>query len=112
MINAREAMHHIECSPPNYLRGASKDNCVVIIDEAQNLSMLEIRTILTRCGEHTKCILLGSTNQIDNRTMTKEDNDFIKSYEKLKEFPFVGFVELFKSERSSVCSLIDEALSE
>ena len=112
MINAREAMHHIECRPPNYLRGASKDNCVVIIDEAQNLSMLEIRTILTRCGEHTKCILLGSTNQIDNRTMTKEDNDFIKSYEKLKEFPFVGFVELFKSERSSVCSLIDEALSE
>ena len=48
MINAREAMHHIECRPPNYLRGASKDNCVVIIDEAQNLSMLEIRTILTR----------------------------------------------------------------
>ena len=44
--------------------------------------------------------------------MTKENNDFINSYEKLKQFPFVGYVELFKSERSDICSLIDEALSE
>lgn len=111
-INAREAMHHIVCAPPNYLRGASKDNCVVIIDEAQNLSMLEIRTLLTRCGEYTKCILLGSTNQIDHRGMTKENNDFMKSYDRLKKFDFVGYVELIKSERSSICSIIDEALSE
>ena len=66
----------------------------------------------TTGGQHTKCILLGSTNQIDNRNMTKENNDFINSYEKLKQFPFVGYVELFKSERSDICSLIDEALSE
>jgi len=111
-INAREELKKIECIPPQYMRGRSIDQAILIIDEAQNLSMLTIRTILTRLGKYTKAILLGSTNQIDVKNMTKDNNDFMRSYEKLKEFDFVGYVHLVKSERSDICAIIDDALAE
>jgi predicted ribonuclease YlaK len=111
-INAREELKKIECIPPQYMRGRSIDQAILIIDEAQNLSMLTIRTILTRLGKYTKAILLGSTNQIDVKNMTKDNNDFMRSYEKLKDFDFVGYVHLVKSERSPICAIIDDALAE
>jgi phosphate starvation-inducible PhoH-like protein len=51
--------------PLTYLRGASLDNAIIIVDEAQNISMDNARTILTRIGENSKMILLGDSNQID-----------------------------------------------
>lgn len=112
IINAHNEMARIECIPPQYIRGRSIDNAVLIVDEAQNLSALSLKTILTRTGDYTKVILLGSVNQIDVRAMTKDNNDFIKVYDRLKDFDFVDSVTLIKSERSAICAIIDDALSD
>lgn len=112
IINAHNELTRIECMPPQYIRGRSIDNAVLIVDEAQNLTAHSLKTILTRTGDYTKVILLGSVNQIDVRAMTKENNDFIKVYERLKDFDFVDSVTLKKSERSKICALIDDALSD
>jgi phosphate starvation-inducible PhoH-like protein len=55
----------IEIQPIAYIRGVTKDNCIVIVDEAQNLSMHTFRTILTRIGRSCKMVFLGDTEQID-----------------------------------------------
>jgi PhoH-like ATPase len=112
IINAHNEMTRIECIPPQYIRGRSIDNAVLIVDEAQNLSALSLKTILTRTGDYTKVILLGSVNQIDVRAMTKDNNDFLKVYDRLKDFDFVDSVTLIKSERSAICAIIDDALSD
>lgn len=112
MIKAENELEKIECIPPQYLRGASKDQCIIIVDEAQNMSLNTIKTILTRVGDYTKVVLLGSTNQIDTKGITKKDNDFMKTYNKLKDLSYVGFVELIQSKRSAFCAEIDARLSE
>ena len=112
IINAHNEMARIECIPPQYIRGRSIDNAVLIVDEAQNLSALSLKTILTRTGDYTKVILLGSVNQIDVRAMTKDNNDFLKVYDRLKDFDFVDSLTLIKSERSAICAIIDDALSD
>ena len=112
VINAHNELARIECIPPQYIRGRSIDNAVLIVDEAQNLSALSLKTILTRTGEYTKVILMGSLNQIDVRGMNKDNNDFMKVYDRLKDFEFVDSVTLTQSKRSSICALIDDALSD
>ena len=76
------------------------------------MSLNTIKTILTRVGDYTKVVLLGSTNQIDTKGITKKDNDFMKTYNKLKDLNYVGFVELIQSKRSAFCAEIDARLSE
>lgn len=136
-IDADYELKRIECIPPTYIRGRSlgmsdttsdidfsevtdpseikinyNHDTFVILDEAQNASLDVIKTLLTRAGDYCKVILLGSVNQIDQKGQTKEQNAFITSYEKLKKFDFVGRVDLWKTERSKICTLIDNALSE
>lgn len=64
----------IELIPLNFLRGCTLENAVVILDEAQNLSKTELRTLTSRCGENVKFIATGDLNQIDNHHLTKENN--------------------------------------
>jgi len=56
----------IEFLPVNYLRGENLDDCVVVIDEGQNFTRQDMRTVLTRMGENVKCIITGDISQIDN----------------------------------------------
>lgn len=56
-----------EILPITYIRGMNIENAFVIVDEAQNLSRLEVRSLLTRMGHGTKCVCLGDVEQIDNR---------------------------------------------
>ena len=56
---------YIKCLPVNFTRGLTFHNSVVIIDEAQNLTRQELVTLLTRCGEETKYVIIGDTNQSD-----------------------------------------------
>jgi predicted ribonuclease YlaK len=110
-ISKVNALAKIECIPLQYLRGASFENTIVIVDEAQNLSMNSIKTILTRAGKFCKVVLLGSVKQIDNRFQAKKDKcDFLLAKELLEDQSFVGSVELIKSMRSTWCSIIDELL--
>lgn len=111
-IKAKEALMHIECVPIQFLRGASFEDTIVIVDEAQNLDMNSIKTVLTRVGKFCKVILLGSLKQIDNRDQSrKKECDFLRALNLLNEYNFVGSVHLEKSMRSEWCSIIDEILS-
>lgn len=103
----------IEIVPIAFLRGRSFENTILIIDEAQNLSAVEIQTILTRIGQYSKVILLGSTQQIDDpKQRRKEKCDFQRIYEGLQDLPYVGFTRLEKSMRSKWCTEIDEIIEE
>ena len=100
-IKMNDALEKIECVPLQFLRGASFENTIVIVDEAQNLDMNSIKTVLTRIGKFCKVILLGSIKQIDNDKQCKrKECDFTKAQRLLRDQEFVGNVELVKSMRS------------
>jgi len=108
-LNINDMKAQIECIPPQYTRGRSIDG-IILIDEAQNLSLDTIHTLLTRFGKFSKVVLMGSMNQIDIKGKTATNNDFLKAYEILKECDGIcESVTLVKSERSEYCKIIDEA---
>jgi phosphate starvation-inducible protein PhoH and related proteins len=82
----------IEEMPIAYMRGINIDNSIVIIDEAQNISIDNIRTIMTRLGENSKMIFLGDENQIDMKRKDQSSLNFIIG--KFSDFDEVGTVIL------------------
>lgn len=82
----------IEEMPIAYMRGINIDNSITIIDEAQNISIDNIRTIMTRLGENSKMIFLGDENQIDMKKKGESSLNFIIN--KFKDFDEVGTVVL------------------
>lgn len=111
--NVQNMKMQIEIIPIAFLRGRSFDNSIIIIDEAQNLDLMALKTILTRVGNYSKIILLGSMNQIDDPKQAKKPKcDFEAVIEKLSPLDYVETVELTQSMRNPVCVEIDELLSE
>ena len=74
----------LEIAPINYLRGRSIPRAFVIVDEAQNLTPLEIKTIISRAGEGTKVVLTGDVYQIDNPLVDSISNGLSHAVERLK----------------------------
>lgn len=108
-----ELLHHIEVCPIAFLRGRSFEDAIVIIDEAQNLDLTALKTVLTRVGRFCKIILLGSMNQIDDYRQRKQPMcDFQKVVNKLSPQPYVGTVNLVQSMRSPICVEVDNLLGE
>ena len=108
-----DMMSKIEITPIAFIRGRSLENCILIVDEAQNLDVVTLKTILTRIGEYCKVILLGSLNQIDDKKQIKKEKcDFVKVMEALQDCSFVKTVELIQSKRSAICAEIDEKLKD
>lgn len=91
--------------PLTYIRGRSIPNQFMIIDEAQNLTPHEVKTIVSRAGEGTKIILTGDIGQIDNPYLDSSSNGLSYMVERLKGHALVGHVTLAKSERSELASL-------
>ena len=87
-----------------YIRGRSIPNEFVIIDEAQNLTPHEVKTILSRAGENTKMILTGDPDQIDNPYLNADTNGLSYAAEHLKNVELHGHITLKKSERSSLAA--------
>ena len=100
----------IELEALTYIRGRSIANAYIIIDEAQNLSSHEMKTILTRVGEGTKIILTGDVEQIDNVYVDETTNGLTHVIENFKEYGFVGHVTLQKGERSKVATIAAKVL--
>ena len=100
----------IEVEAITYIRGRSIPNAFIIIDEAQNLSMHELKTIVTRAGEGTKIILTGDTEQIDNIHVDAFTNGLTHAVEKFKEYDMSGHVTLLKGERSPLATLASNIL--
>ena len=100
----------IEIEALTYIRGRSISNAYIIIDEAQNLTMHEVKTIITRIGEGTKIVLTGDIEQIDNIYVNETSNGLVHAIEKFKEFPIAGHVTFKKGERSELATLASKAL--
>ena len=82
----------------------------MIVDEAQNLTPHEIKTIISRAGEGTKIVLTGDPEQIDNPYLDANSNGLSYTVERLKDKKIVGHMFLSKSERSSLASIAVEYL--
>lgn len=100
----------IEVEAITYLRGRSIADAFIIIDEAQNLTAHELKTIITRVGENTKIVLTGDIEQIDNIYIDSVSNGLTVAVEKFKEYPIAGHVTLVKGERSELASLASRIL--
>ena len=100
----------IEVEALTFIRGRSIANAYIIIDEAQNLTRHEIKTIITRVGDNTKIILTGDVEQIDNVYINETSNGLVHAVEKFKEYQISGHITLKKGERSEVASLAAKVL--
>jgi len=100
----------IELEALTYIRGRSISNAFVVIDEAQNLSMHEIKTIMTRIGEGTKLVLTGDIEQIDNVYVDETSSGLVHAVEKFKRTALSGHVTLKKGERSKIATLAAKIL--
>lgn len=89
----------------SYIRGRSIANQFMIIDEAQNLTPLEVKTIITRVGQGTKIIFTGDPYQIDNPYVDSSSNGFNYLVNKFREVPLAAHVELQRGERSDLAEL-------
>ncbi len=85
-----------------YIRGRTLPQQFLIVDEAQNLTPHEVKTILTRAGEGTKIILAGDVDQIDNPYVDAESNGLTYVVERFKDDPLAGHITLTKGERSKL----------
>jgi PhoH-like ATPase len=101
---------YIEIEPLTYIRGRSIPNQFIIVDEAQNLTPHEVKTIITRVGEATKVVLTGDPYQIDNPYVDATSNGLTTVVEKFKGEVVAGHVTLSKGERSALAELASNVL--
>ena len=95
----------IEVEAMTFIRGRSISNAFIVIDEVQNMTQHEIKTVLTRVGEGTKIVLTGDIEQIDNVYIDATNNGLSYVVERLKEEQITGHVTLLKGERSKVATI-------
>ena len=100
----------IEIEALTYIRCRSIAKSFIIIDEAQNLSVHELKTIITRVGEGTKIVLTGDIEQIDTVYLDATTNGLSYAVEKFKEHDLAGHISLQKGERSKVATLAAKVL--
>ncbi|MEM7367137.1 MAG: PhoH family protein [Bacteroidota bacterium] len=97
-------------TPLAYIRGRSLSRVIFIIDEAQNLTPHEIKTIITRAGEETKLIFTGDIHQIDTPYLDAQSNGLSYVIDKLKGQSLFAHITLEKGERSELANLANEWL--
>lgn len=97
-------------TPLAYIRGRSISNVCFIVDEAQNLTPHEVKTIITRAGENTKIIFTGDIYQIDTPYLDSQSNGLSYLIDKIKHHPIYAHVRLEKGERSELANLANDLL--
>jgi PhoH-like ATPase len=95
----------MEIEPLTYIRGRSIPNQFIIVDEAQNLTPHEVKTIITRVGDNTKIILTGDPYQIDNPYVDQTNNGLIHVVNRFKNERLAGHITMSKGERSPLAEL-------
>jgi PhoH-like ATPase len=109
-ILALEESGKIVISPLAFIRGRSLSNIMFIIDEAQNLTPHEVKTIITRAGENTKIVFTGDVNQIDTPYLDENSNGLAYLVDRLRGQPLFAHVKLEKGERSELANLANDLL--
>lgn len=110
VVEGLEAMGMMKIEPLTYIRGRSIPKGLIIIDEAQNLTPLEIKTIVTRAGQDTKIIFTGDPQQIDNPYLDANTNGLTYMADRLKFEKIVGHITLKKGERSEIAEIAAKLL--
>jgi len=100
----------IMITPLAFIRGRSLSNIIFIVDEAQNLTPHEVKTIITRAGENTKIIFTGDVHQIDSPYLDENSNGLAYLIDRLKNQPLFTNVKLEKGERSELANLANDLL--
>lgn len=100
----------IVVQPLAYIRGRSISNVCFIVDEAQNLTPHEIKTIITRAGQNTKIIFTGDIYQIDTPYLDAQSNGLSYLIDKIKHHAIYAHVRLEKGERSELANLANDLL--
>jgi PhoH-like ATPase len=100
----------IEVSPLAFIRGRTFNNTFLIVDEAQNSTIHELKTIITRIGENSKVVLLGDTDQIDTPYLDSLSNGLTIIVEKFKQYDIAGHITLLKGERSELATLESQVI--
>jgi len=95
----------LQIEPLTYIRGRSLPQQFVIVDEAQNLTPHEVKTVITRCGEGTKIVLTGDPFQIDNPYVDAATNGLSVSADRLQGEPLVGHIMMTRGERSALSNI-------
>jgi PhoH-like ATPase len=95
----------IAIEPLTYIRGRSIPGQYIIVDEAQNLTPHEVKTIITRAGDNTKIVLTGDPSQIDNPYVDALNNGLIHVMNKFRNEKLAGHIALTKGERSPLAEL-------
>jgi len=96
--------------PLAYIRGRSLSNIFFIVDEAQNLTPLEVKTIISRAGENTKIIFTGDVFQIDTPYLDSQSNGLSYLIDRVRNHPLYAHIKLEKGERSELANLANELL--
>ena len=111
LIGAATAHAAIEISDiPLQTGSAVPPNIMFIIDEAQNLTPHEVKTIITRAGENTKIVFTGDVHQIDTPYLDENSNGLAYLIDRLKGQPLFAHVRLEKGERSELANLANDLL--
>jgi PhoH-like ATPase len=97
-------------TPLAYIRGRSLSNICFIVDEAQNLTPHEVKTIITRAGENTKIIFTGDIHQIDTPYLDSQSNGLSYLIDKIKNHEIYAHIKLEKGERSELANLANDLL--
>ena len=106
MVNTEKLL----VTPLAYIRGRSLSNVIFIVDEAQNLTPHEVKTIITRAGENTKFIFTGDVHQIDTPYLDAQSNGLSYLIDRLKGNKLFAHVTLEKGERSELANLANDLL--
>jgi len=111
-LKITEMVEHekLHITPLAYIRGRSLSNICFIVDEAQNLTPHEVKTIITRAGENTKIIFTGDIFQIDTPYLDSHSNGLSVIIDKIKDHPLYAHITLEKGERSELANLAGQLL--
>ncbi len=109
-INQLIKDQQVELEALTYIRGRSIPRQFIVVDEAQNLTPHEVKTIISRAGENTKMVFTGDPTQIDNPYLDSSSNGLSYAVERLKGHGIYGHVTLSKSERSPLSAIAADFL--
>jgi len=114
--NSPERYYHLQetgilqVEPLTYIRGRSIPHTFFLVDEVQNISSHEIKTMISRMGEGSKLVLTGDIHQIDNEYLDAFNNGLTRVVERFKKSSLAGHVNLIKGERSELANLATKLL--
>jgi PhoH-like ATPase len=100
----------IDIAPLSYIRGRTFNDSFVIVDEAQNATIHELKTVITRIGHGSKVVLLGDTDQVDTPYIDSKSNGLSIIIEKFKDSSLAGHIRLSRGQRSDIATLASKIL--